>query len=99
MNANTDTLERRNTSEERIAQSEERSGKCRALAAYHDLLASFDWQFAFADERARWKSGLAALDRLTILQLEVDPTGDIWMSYPGAQQQGAPHPVVKGGAA
>ena len=67
------------------------------LAAYHDLLSSFDWQYAYTDEHARWKQGKAAHGRLVKLQMDIDPDAVIWMSYPGAQKHGAAQPVLRGG--
>lgn len=69
----------------------------RKLAAYHDLLASFDWQYAYADEHARFKAGVKAHERLRCLQMDIDPDASIWMSYPGAQKHGAAQPVLRGG--
>ncbi|HTH08055.1 MAG TPA: hypothetical protein VMA55_00670 [Acidovorax sp.] len=72
--------------------------KARKLAAYHDLLSSFDWQYNFADDHDhRWKRGQKAYERLLCLQMEVDPDASIWMSYPGAQQWGAAQPQLRGG--
>jgi hypothetical protein len=73
--------------------------KARALAAYHELLSTFDWQFNHAEEHAAWKRGQKAYERLLCLQMEVDPDASIWMSYPGAQQWGAAQPQLRGGAA
>jgi hypothetical protein len=72
--------------------------KARALAAYHELLSSFDWQYAFADEDARFKAGVKAHERLRCLQMDLDPDAEIWMSYPGAQKHGAAQPLLRGGS-
>lgn len=69
----------------------------RKLAAYHDLLASFDWQFNHADEHAKWEDGKKAYERLVRLQMDIDPDAEIWMSYPGASKHGAAQPVLCGG--
>lgn len=79
---------------EEALKAEERNRK---LAAYHDLLSGFDWQFNHADEHARWKQGKAAHERLVKLQMDIDPDASIWMSYPGANKHGAAQPVLRGG--
>lgn len=64
------------------------------LTQYHQALAAFDWQFEHSDEHAVWARGHNALSRLHKLQRELDPTGEIWLSYPGAHGHGAPQPRV-----
>lgn len=71
--------------------------KARKLAAYHDLLSSFDWQFNHTDDQSVWKRGQKAYERLICLQMDLDPDASIWMSYPGAQKWGAAQPVLRGG--
>ena len=66
---------------------------------YRAALARFDWQFEIADDHAAWARGTNALARLRRMQRELDPTGAIWMSYPGAQTHGAPLPIVREGGA
>lgn len=65
------------------------------LAAYRAALAKFDWQYDFCDDQQRWADGNNALARLRAMQREVDPTGEIWMSYPGAHGHGAPAPRIQ----
>lgn len=64
------------------------------LTEYHKALAAFDWQFEFSDEHAVWARGVNSLARLHRMQRELDPTGEIWNSYPGAHFHGAPRPMV-----
>lgn len=64
-----------------------------ALAAYRAALASFDWQYAMADDHTRWARGTNALARLHKMQLALDPDGEIWLATPGARGHGAPHPL------
>ena len=66
----------------------------RELQAYKALLESMNWQFEFSDEHAVWARGSNALARLHRMQRELDPSGEIWMSYPGAHKHGAPQPRV-----
>lgn len=66
-----------------------------AIAAYHAALAKFDWDFDTRDDHQRWAEGHNALARLRKMQAEVDPTGEIWMSYPGARGHGAPAPRIQ----
>lgn len=65
------------------------------LTEYHAALKAFDWNYDFADSHERWAKGNNALARLRAMQREVDPTGEIWMSHPGAQGHGAPAPRVQ----
>lgn len=65
------------------------------LNAYHAALSKFDWDFDARDDHSRWAEGHNALARLRKMQAELDPTGEIWMSYPGACGHGAPQPRVK----
>jgi hypothetical protein len=65
-----------------------------ALTEYHAALKSFDWNYDFSDDQQRWANGSNALARLRKMQAELDTTGEIWMSYPGAQGHGAPAPRV-----
>lgn len=67
------------------------------LTEYHKALASMDWQFEHSDEHAVWARGSNALARLHRMQRDLDPTGEIWMSYPGARGHGAPLPRVRVG--
>lgn len=67
---------------------------CHKLAAYHDVLSTMDWQYQFSDDHAKFKRGEQAVARAHLLQAEVDPTGEIWLSYSGSSMHGAPAPVV-----
>lgn len=66
----------------------------RKLSAYHDLLSMLDWQYQFIDDDLIFKRRQQLVDRAHLLQAEVDPTGEIWMSYPGSRLHGAPQPKV-----
>lgn len=68
---------------------------CHKLAAYHDLLSMMDWQYQFSDDPLIWKKGEEKVARARLLQAEVDPTGELWMSYSGSRMHGAPKPVVR----
>lgn len=64
------------------------------MAQYRAALAAMDWQFEHTDEHRRWVNGTNALARLHRMQREVDPTGEIWLSYPGAHTHLAPQPRI-----
>lgn len=64
------------------------------MAQYRAALAAMDWQFEHTDEHRRWANGTNALARLHRMQREVDPTGEVWLSYPGAQTHLAPQPRI-----
>ncbi len=64
------------------------------LTKYHQALAAMNWQFEFSDDHQQWATGNNMLSRLHKLQRELDPTGEIWLSYPGAHGHGAPQPRV-----
>jgi hypothetical protein len=68
---------------------------CHKLAAYHDLLSNLDWQYQFSDEHRIVKRGEELVARAHLLQAEVDPTGELWLSYSGSRQHGAPQPIVR----
>jgi hypothetical protein len=65
-----------------------------AMVEYRAALAGMDWQFEFCDEHAKWAAGTNALARLHRMQRELDPSGDIWLSFPGALSHGAPRPHI-----
>ena len=64
------------------------------MAQYRAALAAMDWQFEHTDEHRRWANGTNALARLHRMQREVDPTGEVWLSHPGAQTPLAPKPQI-----
>jgi hypothetical protein len=64
------------------------------LAEYHKALQSFDWQYAFSDDYLVFARGVNALEKLHAIQTKVDPTGEIWNSYPGSKGHGAPFPRI-----
>lgn len=69
----------------------------RMLDRYFDALDAMDWMYLFSRDSASFLKGKQLHQRALVLQMKVDPTGEIWMRRPEAQRIGAPRPVVAGG--
>jgi len=67
------------------------------LTEYHKALSRFDWQYQFSDDPMVYARGAQSLIELHKMQMELDPTGEIWNSYPGSQGHGAPFPRITEG--
>lgn len=65
------------------------------MAAYRALLDRFDWQYDASEDHGKWAQGFNTLSRLRRMQQEIDPLGEVWMSYPGARGDRAPRPYVR----
>lgn len=69
--------------------------RARRLAKYHKALQAMDWHYMFKAGRAH-RAGRAACTRALVLQMEVDPSGEIWMARQEAQRLGSPPARVPG---
>ena len=65
------------------------------IEQYRAALAVFDWQCAFIDDFSKWQAAQRKLKELNAMQAALDPTGEIWLSQPGASKHGAPQPTVR----
>lgn len=61
-------------------------------AEYAALLKRMDWQFEFADDSRTYRAGRDTLDRLRVLQPQVDPEGSQWIAASGTSH-GVPQPT------
>lgn len=67
------------------------------MAKYRAALDAMDWQY-LTRTGADYARGLQACERALVLQMKVDPDGEIWNSHPAAKLGQSPRPILRGEA-